>query len=239
MKKLVIALVIALLAMGCGSSDSPQERGEQDSFNESLMTNCEACRKGISKQAESCPACGHPNPIFIAAEKKAEELAEEETLKAQGGDEALVKIRKAIEDGRTKLYLDGKQISDLTPLRGLTNLTALCLQNNQISDLTPLAGLTNLIELQLYGNQISDLTPLAGLKNLEMLFLSKNRIIDVTPLAELTKLEELSLGKNQIIAVTPLTRLANLTNLSLDGNTTTDDQKAVLRQALPKCKISF
>ena len=239
MKKLVIAIAIAILAPGCGRSDSPQAGDEQDSFNESLMTNCEACGKGISKQAESCPACGHPNPIFIASEKKAEELAEEETLKAQGGAETLSKIGKTIVEGRDRLYLDGREITDITPLRGLTNLKALSLQNNRISDLTPLAGLTNLIELQLYGNQISDLTPLAELKNLEMLFLSRNQIIDVTPLAQLKKLEELSLGKNPIIAVTPLAGLTNLTNLSLDGNITSADQKTVLRQALPKCKISF
>jgi len=52
-------------------------------------------------------------------------------------------------------------------------------------------------------------------------------------------LEELNLGKNQIIAISPLASLTNLTELSLEGNITTEDQKTLLRNALPNCKISF
>jgi internalin A len=74
---------------------------------------------------------------------------------------------------------------------------------------------------------------------LEKLFLSKNQIFDVTPLKGLTKLEELNLGKNQIIAISPLASLTNLTELSLEGNITTEDQRTLLRNALPNCKISF
>jgi Leucine-rich repeat (LRR) protein len=239
MKNLLFPLVVALLMGGCGGLDDSQGNLEEESFNPSLMIKCVACEQGISKQAKACPGCGHPNPAFIAAEKEAVKLAEEQILKGQGGSEALAKILKAKENGTTKLYLDGNGISDLTPLSGLTELVALSLHDNQINDLGPLAELTNLKELQLYGNQIKDLTPLAGLTNLKMLFLSKNHIMDVTPLAGLTNLEELNLGKNQIIAVTPLAGLTNLNELRLDGNVTTVAQKAMLRKALPKCKITF
>lgn len=240
MKLLYLGTLVALsLFSGCGSGDRQEGRREEGSGDSTLMTKCEACGNGISKQAKGCPRCGHPNPELLEAQKNAVQLAEEDAAMAKGGQDTLVKIRKAKDDGDTKLYLYGNQIRDLTPLADLTQLRLLSLYGNEITDLTPLAGLTNLTELQLYENQIKNLTSLAELKNLEKLFLSKNKIIDVSPLASLTKLEELNLGKNQIIAVTPLAGLTNLTELSLEGNITTDAQKAVLRKALPNCKISF
>ena len=60
------------------------------------------------------------------------------------------------------------QISDVSPLTGLTNLKHLGLTKNQISDVSPLAGLTNLERLYLSGNEISDTSSLANLTNLSI-----------------------------------------------------------------------
>ncbi len=49
---------------------------------------------------------------------------------------------------RTELDLYARQqITDLTPLSGLTNLKTLQLFNNQITDVSPLANQTNLIKI--------------------------------------------------------------------------------------------
>ena len=64
------------------------------------------------------------------------------------------------------------RISDLTLLKGLTNLTSLYLGHNEISDLAPLKGLTNLTSLYLEGNAVSDTTPINGLVNLTKLYLN-------------------------------------------------------------------
>ena len=240
MKLLNPGILVALsLLSGCGNGDHQEVGREEESGDPALMTKCEACGKNISKQAKGCPRCGHPNPLYIETKKQAIKLDAEDIVRAKGGSKALAKIRKAKEDGETRLYLHSSQIRDLTPLADSTQLTLLSLYDNELTDLTPLAGLTELTELQLYGNQIKDLTSLAELKNLEKLFLSKNQIFDVTPLKGLTKLEELNLGKNQIIAISPLASLTNLTELSLEGNITTEDQRTLLRNALPNCKISF
>ncbi|MDA9962234.1 leucine-rich repeat domain-containing protein [Opitutales bacterium] len=240
MKLLNPGILVALsLLSGCGNGDHQEVGREEESGDPTLMTKCEACGKNISKQARGCPRCGHPNPIYIETRKQAIKLDAEDIVRAKGGSKALAKIRKAKEDGETRLYLHSSQIRDLTPLADSTQLTLLSLYDNELTDLTPLAGLTELTELQLYGNQIKDLTSLAELKNLEKLFLSKNQIFDVTPLKGLTKLEELNLGKNQIIAISPLASLTNLTELSLEGNITTEDQRTLLKNALPNCKISF
>ena len=99
------------------------------------------------------------------------------------------------------------EITDLIPLRGLSNLRYLGINYSAIADLTPLQGLTNLQSLSLYANKITDLTPLAGLANLEKLDLYANKITDLTPLQGLTKLKELNLNNNQITDISPLKNL--------------------------------
>jgi len=47
-------------------------------------------------------------------------------------------------------------------LQYCTNLTNLYLYYNQISNISPLTGLSNLTELFLDGNQISDISPLVS-----------------------------------------------------------------------------
>ncbi len=48
------------------------------------------------------------------------------------------------------------QVSDVTPLSGLTSLRALDLHSTQVSDITPLSGLTSLQALDLHGTQVSE-----------------------------------------------------------------------------------
>jgi internalin A len=118
----------------------------------------------------------------------------------------------------TTLFLDGNQLSDLTPLSGLTSLAFLRLSYNDISDISPVSGLTNLTHLDLSGNKISDLFPLSELTNLTFLSLGGNHINDLSPLREMTCLEILHLMENQITNVNPLSKLVNLSELYLYSN---------------------
>jgi hypothetical protein len=230
MKKLLSVLLVAGLLVGCG--DEQQQAVNDPSIPAAIP--CMACSKPVSKKTDKCPQCGHPTPDSVVAYKKAQELAriraeeeerrlaeiraeEERKAKPFGGLEVLAKIKEAKEIGATKLSLHSNEISDVSPLAGLTKLEYLHLGSNQITDLSPLAGLTNLKELRLNGNQISDLSPLKGLTNLEYLDLYENQISDLSPLARLTKLEELHLGFNPI----------------------PEDQKAMIKKALPDCDITF
>ena len=69
--------------------------------------------------------------------------------------------------------------------------------------------------------------------------LDGNQIRDVTPLAGLTKLEKLMLYENQITDVTPLAGLTNLKDLGIWFNPISDEQKAMIKKALPNCRIEF
>ena len=91
----------------------------------------------------------------------------------------------------------GAKIEDLTGLEYAVNLETLRL-TIEISDISPLASLTNLTELELVDNQITDISPLASLTNLTHLALADNQISDVSPLASLTNLTELYLQNNPV-----------------------------------------
>jgi Leucine-rich repeat (LRR) protein len=104
----------------------------------------------------------------------------------------------------TYLDLSGNQITDLSPLIGLTGLTELNLGANQITDLSPLSRLTGLTWLTLWDNQITDLSPLSGLTGLTGLGLDNNQITDLSPLSGLTGLTHLTLDDNPITDFSPL-----------------------------------
>jgi len=77
------------------------------------------------------------------------------------------------------------QITDLSPLQGLTKLRQLFLTRNEISDLTPLQGLISLTTLHFGGNQVSDLTALKALTGIQSLHIWGNEITDLSPLQEM------------------------------------------------------
>ena len=119
--------------------------------------------------------------------------------------------------GTTEWDLNGWEITDLSGLECMTQMTQICIYETQISDITPLQGMTQMTELWLPDNQISDITPLQGMTQLTELFLFENQISDITPLQSMTQLTRLDLSHNHI----------------------SDSQKEMLRKALPDCDISF
>ena len=132
----------------------------------------------------------------------------------------LAELLEAAQEGAgtERLDLSSRNLTDITALAGLTDLSELDLSDNAITDLGPLAGLTGLEVLNLSGNGIEELWPLAGLTSLEVLKLSGNGITDLHPLAGLTGLEVLDLSGNQIEDLWPLAELTGLEVLDLAGN---------------------
>ncbi|ANM74283.1 cell wall anchor protein [Lactiplantibacillus plantarum] len=63
-------------------------------------------------------------------------------------------------------YYNG-DVTDISPLAGLTKLTMLNIQHNRVSDLSPIAHLTNLQELDVAYNHIADLSVFKDLPNLK------------------------------------------------------------------------
>ena len=150
------------------------------------------------------------------------ELASLESLEAVGSS---IRNLTGLEfaTNLTKLYLGLNEISDLAPLKDLTNLIELDLHRNQkISDVSALKNLTNLNHLSLRGNTISDMSPLKNLATLTFLHIGYNNISDLSPLKDLTTLTFLNLDDNRISDLSPLKDLPNLTELHLDDNNISD-----------------
>ncbi len=108
-KKLLTAMFVALLMVGCGGVE---KSGSDD--NESALA----------------PPVADPQKVAVV-DKWAEWVANPEPY---GGLEVLAKIKEAEESGATELDLGGNEISDLSPLKGLTNLKELDLEDNPIPE---------------------------------------------------------------------------------------------------------
>ncbi|MDE0297677.1 MAG: leucine-rich repeat domain-containing protein [Candidatus Poribacteria bacterium] len=122
----------------------------------------------------------------------------------------------------TWLRLGQNSISDISAVAGLTNLTWLALGNNSVSDISALAGLTNLEWLVLSDNFVSNISSVGTLTNLSNLFLSTNSISDISAVARLTNLRALNLASTSISDISAIGRLTNLEFLSLQNNTISD-----------------
>lgn len=121
-----------------------------------------------------------------------------------------------------KLNLVDNNISDISKLAELANLTDLDIRKNKISDITMLANLTKLEELRISDNSIVDLTPINYLTNLRVLKAENNNIENLLPLAQLTNLESLDLSHNNISDLAGLELLQDLYYLDVSVNQITD-----------------
>jgi hypothetical protein len=126
----------------------------------------------------------------------------------------------------TSLEINGTaQLTDLTPLAGLTKLQSLTINSSSLTNLTPLQNLTSLTFLDLYSDQVSDITPLGNLVNLITLELGNNQITNISPIQNLDNLDYLYLDYNQITDISPLLNNPGLTSgttISLGNNPLSD-----------------
>ena len=104
------------------------------------------------------------------------------------------------------ILLGGNEITELSPLSGLTTLRKLHVGGGGIDDqdFRQLAGLSGLENLVIHNTQISDLDPLANLTEITWLSMSGNRIYNISSLSGLTQLKYLRLEQNQVIELSPL-----------------------------------
>ncbi len=95
----------------------------------------------------------------------------------------------------TRLNARGSRGSRITDLRGLSyavNLTRLDLADNNVTDVSPLSGLTKLEHLYFAGNHnLSDITALSGLSELYYLDIWRSRVSDLSVLSNFKKLGRL------------------------------------------------
>ena len=109
------------------------------------------------------------------------------------------------------LYLESCNIKDLKPLESLfehlnNNLVRLSLSDNLITDIAPLRKLTNLKNIDLCDNQITDISPLQALSNPATVDLSSNQITDFSSINSNIG-RTLTLDDNPIKSLDPISKL--------------------------------
>ena len=130
-------------------------------------------------------------------------------------------------------------ITTIAGLQLATNLTSLNISHNPISDITPLAGLTKLKRLLIYKIRITDLKPLADLTNVEFVTFWETNVSDLTPLKSWKNLQSIELRLTKVTDYTPLHGLTNLKSLATNRRLISDEQLALLKKALPNCKLEI
>jgi len=116
-------------------------------------------------------------------------------------------------DGEGRRIIGAREVSDLSPLSGLSALTSLDCSVTEVSDLDPLSGLTALTSLDCSFTQVSDLDPLSGLSGLTSLNCLNTQVSDLDPLSGLTALTSLDCSVTKVSDLDPLSGLTALTNL--------------------------
>ena len=120
-----------------------------------------------------------------------------------------------------------RELTDLTPLRHFTRLTALRVRHiSQVPDLEPLAGLKNLLFVDIERcDRVATLEPLAGLKNLIFLNIrSCDRLTTLEPLSGLENLRVLKVHLCKTLQdIQALAQMSNLEQLAISCPYKNDD----------------
>lgn len=131
-------------------------------------------------------------------------------------------VQELLSKGKTLPRGIASQVSDLSPLRKLPDVTHLDLSRTKVVDLTAISALRNLRSLDLAATEISDLTPLAVLKSLESLDLCGTKVSDLRPIAGLKSLKHLSLTDTRVEDLRPLEEMVGIQSLDLSSTRVSD-----------------
>ena len=101
-------------------------------------------------------------------------------------------------------------MSDISPLGGLTNLSALNLARNLLGNPSPLVDLVKLNSLNLSSNPIANWNPLSTLTNLTELHVQSDSLVDFSFLPPSPNLATLDITLNRISNSAPLASLKGL-----------------------------
>lgn len=98
------------------------------------------------------------------------------------------------------------ELSNLTGLQQLTNLSSLFVTHHAITNLEGIEHLSQLNSLFCNANKLTDIRMVHYLSNLKTLFCNDNQISSLQPLQTLTQLEQVNCSHNQLASLQGLTK---------------------------------
>lgn len=143
----------------------------------------------------------------------AEGAATKEAPVRNGGMSSLADM--ALFPNLSNLQVAWEDISDLTPLSGLTALQTLDLRHNPVVEVSPLAALSRLEEVCLFGTRISDLSTLAGCPLLWRIDVGGSFVTSLSSFEGIPALKDLDLFKAPLRSLRGVEKLASLERLGL------------------------
>lgn len=224
MRKILILVLFLALTSNSFSMGMEYENLERNSFSSKTLTKPD-------KETNNFPQTINKYDIskleqkesLIKYLKKANKAKFLSKIKLHGTIDQDLEDLVSYLDCIQYLDLSGTKITDVRPLKSLSNLKHLDLNMTQVIDISPLEKLTSLTHLDLGMTEVNDVGPLAHLKNLISLNLGMASVIDVAPLMNLMKIKHLDLSNvYNFTNVTLLTSLIHLTKLCLWGTKVTD-----------------
>jgi len=121
------------------------------------------------------------------------------------------------------LHLQGPDVTDVTQIKGLSNLVQLDLNNTRVASLPSLQNSFELTQINLSFTGISDLAPVAEVKALKQLNLSFTHIRNLAPLKNLRELVVLDLHNDtDLTDIRSLVTVTGLEELDLSATSVSD-----------------
>ncbi len=214
-KRIIITVIVCIVAI-LGLKYSKSYAAEVDitsNFKDENLKNA------ILELAKEATEDENKTQIYESDIDKIVEMPGGTSLKLANKD---IKDLSGIEvfagKGVTWIFLDWNELTDLTPLSSLTELTKISFSGNTVTDLTPLASLENLRNLTAINNNIETLEPIANLSNIEYICLDGNKLTSIQEISNWTNLEEISFSNNLIEQIPNLEQLQGLEKINLNGN---------------------
>lgn len=180
-----------------------------------LLTACSGGGGSASKLANANQGAEEPTPP-----RKQQTITYQAVDLAAISD---INLRSCIvESGATitnvhNLNCTRRGIQSLKGIEQFEDLRTLTLSNNQLTDISELALLSNLSYLDIRNNQISSLDALQTLKFLDVLMAERNQLRSIDALSG-SSVSRLYVSDNKINSLNVLTNLPRLKNLTAENN---------------------
>lgn len=146
----------------------------------------------------------------------------------QNDEKTLMYVNAADEWGEQTMTegVEVGTVDDLSVLKKMPNLRALYLEGLQITDISPICEVKSLRELGLNCNPLTSLEGLQGLTELESLDVADTLVTDLSPIAGCTKLHSINMDITDIADLSPLKQCPAMVSIRA-GNTKVRDLQGI------------
>ena len=232
LKKLISIIIILIIGLTLAPKSDASEKDITSSFKDKNF------KTAILELAQEVTGDENKTKIYESDIDKIVSEPGGTSLKlANKGITNLSGIENFKGKGITWLFLDWNEITDLTPLQNLEELTKVSFSGNSVTDLTPLSKLPNLKNITGINNKIETIEPLTDLQNIEYICLDGNNISSINSIMAWQNLKEMSFNNNKIKEMPDLTKLTQLRTIDLSNNLINNINKISTAQTLEKLEI--